>query len=158
MRVLFLDDRAPNAVAVQAVLSDAGFDVTVARDVPQALVALDADEFAVVLTQQRMAGLRGVDFLERCAREHPAPMRLLMTSYSDAPAAEAAIARGIIHQLVWTPWTSGELTTAVRAAARSYELSFVINEDTPLVPREIDDDEMPAITEKFAAAPRLVSR
>src|SRR5271165_5028942 len=70
--------------------------------------ALDAletlDDVAVILSDQRMPGISGVQFLERAQLTHPDATRLLITGYADLSAVIDAINQGHIARYISKPW------------------------------------------------------
>ena len=66
------------------------------------------DAVALVLSDQRMPGLSGVDVLSRAAEHAPAAKRALLTAYADTDAAISAINEGRIHYYLLKPWDPPE--------------------------------------------------
>jgi thioredoxin reductase (NADPH) len=66
------------------------------------------DEVALFLTDQRMPGLSGVDFLEKAQKLYPAAKRVMLTAYADTEAAIRAINTARIHYYLTKPWDPPE--------------------------------------------------
>lgn len=119
--VLFVDDDAPNLVVWEAACADE-FRVLTASDAQQALDLMSKHEVAVVLSDQRMPVMTGVELLERVRVEFPAAMRILITAHSDLAAAVDAINRGNVRRYLRKPCALHELRAALRDSLEHYEL------------------------------------
>ena len=119
--VLFVDDDAPNLVVWEAACADE-FRVLIASDAQQALDLMSKHEVAVVLSDQRMPVMTGVELLERVRVEFPAAMRILITAHSDLAAAVDAINRGNVRRYLRKPCALHELRAALRDSLEHYEL------------------------------------
>jgi two-component system probable response regulator PhcQ len=80
------------------------------------------EEIGVVMTDQRMPGEQGVQFLERARRLRPQIIRILATAYADLDAAIGAVNSGAIYKYVTKPWDVPQLETTLR---RSLEFFMV---------------------------------
>jgi DNA-binding NtrC family response regulator len=83
--VLFIDDEEPNLVVFEAVCGD-DFPVLTASSAAAGLQLMAEHEIGVVLTDQRMPGMTGIELLEKVEVEYPDAIRLLITAYSDLQA------------------------------------------------------------------------
>ena len=69
------------------------------------------DEIALLITDQRMPGEKGVEFLQRARRLHPKAIRILTTAYSDFDVAIDAVNSAAIYKYVTKPWDIPQLET-----------------------------------------------
>jgi C4-dicarboxylate-specific signal transduction histidine kinase len=111
-KVLFVDDDESNLLVCEAVCGDE-FDVLTAQSGAAALEVMRAHEVAVVVSDQRMPEMSGVELLERIHLEFPDTVRLLVTAYADANAAIDAINRGRVRRYLRKPWEPGELKAEI---------------------------------------------
>ena len=89
----------------------------------EALAALATDiEVDVVMSDQRMPEMSGVQFLERARAVRPDATRLLFTGYADIKAVIDAVNRGHIARYVAKPWDVDELTSVIRQAVEQHAL------------------------------------
>ncbi|HXU90489.1 MAG TPA: sigma-54 dependent transcriptional regulator [Methylomirabilota bacterium] len=93
-RVLVVDDEAPQIELVSGFLARHGFDVQTATDGAAALARLKAEGADVVLTDQKMPGLSGLDLLDAARRLNPEMAVIVMTAYGTIENAVAAIKAG----------------------------------------------------------------
>jgi two-component system NtrC family sensor kinase len=125
--ILFVDDEEPNLVVFEAVCGD-DFPVLTASSGLAALELMDEHEIGVVLTDQRMPGMTGIELLEKVEAEHPDAIRLLITAYSDLQAAEDAINRGHVRRYMRKPWEPEVLRAELRDAIDLYNLNTRVKE------------------------------
>jgi two-component system probable response regulator PhcQ len=74
------------------------------------------DEIVLLMTDQRMPGEKGVQFLERARRLHPKAIRILTTAYSDLDVAIDAVNSGAIYKYVTKPWDIPQLEMTLKRA------------------------------------------
>ncbi|MBW2381036.1 MAG: response regulator, partial [Deltaproteobacteria bacterium] len=120
--VLFVDDEEPNLVVFEAVCGD-DFPVLTASSAEAGLQLMEEHEIGVVLTDQRMPGMTGIELLEKVETEYPDAIRLLITAYSDLQAAEDAINRGHVRRYMRKPWEPEVLRAELRDAIDLYNLN-----------------------------------
>ena len=125
--VLFVDDEEPNLVVFEAVCGDE-FPVLTASSAADALSLMKEHEIGVVLSDQRMPGMTGIELLERVKSEYPETIRLLITAYSDLQAAEDAINRGHVRRYMRKPWEPEVLRAELRDAIDLYNLNSRVRE------------------------------
>jgi len=119
--VLYVDDDAANARVFAAMLSRR-FHVLTATSGPEALDLLKSQEIAVLIADQRMPGMTGVELLEIAARDYVETVRILVTAYSDLDAAIGAINRGQVSRYIRKPWTPEELAAVIGEALEVYRM------------------------------------
>jgi two-component system NtrC family sensor kinase len=125
--VLFVDDEEPNLVVFEAVCGDE-FPVLTASSGSAGLELMKQHEIGVVLTDQRMPGMTGIELLEKVEVDYPDAIRLLITAYSDLQAAEDAINRGHVRRYMRKPWEPETLRAELRDAIDLYHLNTRVKE------------------------------
>jgi len=78
------------------------------------------DEIALLMTDQRMPGEKGVEFLQRARRIHPEAIRILTTAYSDFDVAIEAVNSAAIYKYVTKPWDIPELEMILKQACQFF--------------------------------------
>ncbi|QIM52013.1 response regulator [Hydrogenophaga crocea] len=121
-KVLCVDDEPALLRALRWQLSRE-FEVAVASDGAQALALLRGDRFDVILSDQRMPGMSGTEFLQQAKVLSPHSVRLLLTGYADFNAVVAAINEGDVFRFISKPWDTQKLLQAVQEAARLARMS-----------------------------------
>jgi two-component system response regulator HupR/HoxA len=120
--VLIVDDERRVLDALEAILA-AEFRVLRAEGGAQALELLGAGEVAVIVTDQRMPGMTGVELLERSQALAPDAVRIVLTAYTDVDSLMEAINRGHIYHFVAKPWDPQQLLLVVRRGAERWALA-----------------------------------
>jgi DNA-binding NtrC family response regulator len=97
------------------------FVVLKATSAAQGYRLLQENDVHIIMTDQRMPQITGVELLANVRVRYPQAVRLLFTGYADLDSIIAAINQGRIFQFVKKPWQPEELQTAVRQAAAEYD-------------------------------------
>lgn len=117
--VLYVDDDTANLVVFESSL-EGRFLLRTASSGSEALAIMEQEEVGVLLTDQRMPGMTGVDLMEVASERFPDTVRMLITAYSDLHAAIEAINRGQVHYYLRKPWDTRELRLALETAMDRY--------------------------------------
>ncbi|MFO7884825.1 MAG: response regulator [Desulfobacteraceae bacterium] len=123
-RVLIVDDEEAVGKAIGRLLKRAGTDFVYARSAQDALETIKAAEFpfSVILSDQRMPGMKGSELLEKTREVSPDTIRFLLTGYSDVNALTEAVNKGAIQRYISKPWDNRMLLDMVRSALDQFEL------------------------------------
>jgi two-component system, NtrC family, sensor kinase len=113
--ILYVDDDSLNLTVMEE-LCAGEFELVVASGGPEALRILRERDVAVVLADQRMPEMTGVELLDIVSREYPDTIRLLVTAYSDVATAIDAINRGRVRRYIRKPWDPDEILATLREA------------------------------------------
>jgi signal transduction histidine kinase len=119
--VLVVDDEGDVVKSVQDLLR-LDFRVLGTTDAHDALRLMEENEVHIVMSDQRMPEMTGVEFLHRCRGEHPEAIRLLFTGYADIRAVIEAINQGNVYRYLTKPWDPDELQSVMREAAERFDL------------------------------------
>ena len=121
IKVLYVDDEEGNLMAFRA-----GFrrdlDVRTATSAQEGMDILREWPAHVVLSDQRMPGTSGAEFLALVRREHPEAIRIMLTGYSDIGAVVDAVNNGGIHAYITKPWDPIDLKLRIEQAYEMYAL------------------------------------
>jgi two-component system response regulator HupR/HoxA len=99
------------------------YDVFTARSAEEGLEILDREEIALVISDQVMPGMSGVEFLEKVIERNPRAIRMMLTGYADMTSLIRAINEGRIYRYLPKPWEPDDLRIAVKRGLEVYELS-----------------------------------
>jgi len=121
--VLLVDDEENILRSLQRLLMDEDFTVEIATSGEAALEKLRTlENVGLIVSDQRMPGMNGAEFLGRSREIAPDAVRILLTGYSDVSATIDAINRGGASRYLSKPWNDDELVQTVRDAVRQYAL------------------------------------
>lgn len=115
-RVLCVDDE-PNILRALSWLLRKDFTVVTAASAQEGLNLIRSGDFDVVISDQRMPEMSGVDFLNQVRELAPRAMRILLTGYSDLQAVLRSVNESEIFRFVTKPWDVNELPEIVAQAA-----------------------------------------
>lgn len=123
INVLYVDDEIDNLNAFKAVFRR-DFEVFIAESALEGLKILKNKEnnIQVVLTDQRMPDITGVEFLASLVKDSPNIMRILVTGYTDLATVIDAINKGEVYRYVSKPWDNVELKNLILQAFEVYDL------------------------------------
>lgn len=113
------------------------FRVLKAHDANEGYRIMQEEEVHIIMTDQRMPRITGVELLERVKAKNPQAVRMLFTGYADLESIIAAINQGHIYQFLKKPWQPEELIHAVRLAAEEYDRLIVSADLSRSLQREI---------------------
>ncbi len=119
--LLVVDDEPDVVKSVQDLLR-LDYKVFGATSAHDGLRVLQEHEVHIVMTDQRMPEMTGVEFLRQLRGEHPEAIRLLFTGYADIKAVIDAINQGNVYRYISKPWDPDELQTIIKQAAEHYDL------------------------------------
>ncbi len=120
--VLFVDDEVNILRAVQRLMRNEPCEVLTTSRGSEALELLDSNPVQVVVTDQRMPEMSGVDLLSSVRERQPDVVRMMLTGYTEMNVAVEAINRGEIYRLITKPWNDEELKATLRQAFDHYDL------------------------------------
>ncbi len=116
--VLYVDDEENNLISFKATFR-LKYQVFTAISGAKALEIVRNNTIDVIITDQRMPEMTGVEFLEEIIKIDPDPMRILLTGYTDMAAVVDAVNKGKIFHYLNKPWSEEELDQTIQ---RAYEL------------------------------------
>ncbi len=123
-QTLLLVDDEPNIIsALQRLLRRDGYTILSCEGPDQAMKILDERPVDVILSDQRMPGMSGVEFLRLVKRTYPDTVRIVLSGYADLQFITDAINEGSIYKFLTKPWDDDQLRLQIREAFRSKEIA-----------------------------------
>jgi len=121
-RILIVDDEEAILETMTFTFMDV-YEVLTSSDARKALEILDQHApVAVVITDQRMPEMTGVEFLARVVERHPDTVRIILTGFADMEAIIQAINEGQVYAYINKPWEPDQLKQLVRRAVEHHQL------------------------------------
>jgi two-component system, NtrC family, sensor kinase len=118
VRILVVDDEESIRRLFVRLFSETGkFQVTVAVSGADALQQLETKEFSILVSDERMPGMRGIELLARAEERWPDMIRILMTGFADLEATRKAINVGRVFAFISKPFRDEELFAQLERAA-----------------------------------------
>jgi CheY-like chemotaxis protein len=122
-RILVVDDEEA-ILETMSFTFEEDYEVHTSTDPRRALDLLESKgPFAVVLTDQRMPDMSGVEFVTEVRRRHPTTVRMILTGFSDMDAIIQAINDGHIYAYITKPWEPDHLKQVMKSAVEHYKLA-----------------------------------
>ncbi len=121
--LVILDDEANILNACMRLFRNEAFAVFTTTDHKEALRVIETQDIKVVLSDQRMPDISGVEFLRQVKEKKPAITRILFTGHTDIRTAEEAINKGEVYRFINKPWQDEELRAVLRDAIQRYDLT-----------------------------------
>jgi response regulator RpfG family c-di-GMP phosphodiesterase len=120
-KILIVDDEAANLRVLERMFASS-FEVFTASSGAAGLDVLGAHDIALIISDQRMPGMTGVEFLKRAAEMRSATVRMILTGYTDIDALVESINSGVVYRYVTKPWSNTDLQQTVKRALQFYEV------------------------------------
>lgn len=121
INVLYVDDEQTNLFSFKASFRR-DFKVFTAISGQEGLDLVEKENIHVIVSDQRMPGMTGIEMLQKIKESHPEPIRILLTGYADINAVVDAINKGEVYRYVTKPWNTAELKAIITSANEIFEL------------------------------------
>ncbi len=118
--ILIVDDEPEILFSIKGLLRRE-FNLYTAESGAEALEILHEHPIHVVMTDQRMPEMTGVELIGKVKSEYPDAIRMVFTGYADIKAVIDAINKGGLFRYITKPWDPDELVDALREAASEYD-------------------------------------
>jgi len=119
--ILLLDDEEGILESLELTLGEE-YRVFPARTGEEGLEILEREDIALVISDQVMPGMNGIEFLEKVKERKPGTIRMMLTGYADLGSLTRAINQGHIYRYVPKPWEPDELRLNVKRALETWQL------------------------------------
>ncbi len=111
--VLFVDDERPILNSLRRLLRREPYTVHTAESGEEGLALLAEHEVQMVVSDQRMPGMTGTQFLQKVKQGWPDTVRVVLSGYAEADAIVAAINQGEVYRFVGKPWKDASLKATI---------------------------------------------
>ncbi|HYJ46530.1 MAG TPA: HD domain-containing phosphohydrolase, partial [Pyrinomonadaceae bacterium] len=119
-KIMIVDDEPANLRLLER-LFRRDYQVVPAASGEEALRLLNQHDVALLITDQRMPGMSGIELLKRTVAQRPHMVRMILTGYTDVSALVEAINCGHVYKYVTKPWDNADLRLTVERALEHYE-------------------------------------
>lgn len=119
--ILLVDDNAEILDIVETTLSQ-DYHVLKCLNAEDALQVLAKDKVDLIITDQRMPGMTGIEFLEKTKAYNPRMIKIILTGYTDTKDLMDAINQGRVYKYITKPFRPNDLHLIVKRALEHYEL------------------------------------
>lgn len=124
VKILCVDDEKNILRALERLFMDDDYEIITATNGDEALAVLDAQkgEVQLVVSDYRMPGMDGVEFLKQVNERWPSTIRIVLSGYADTASVVDAINEGQIYKFIAKPWNDDELKSTI---AKALEVFFL---------------------------------
>lgn len=121
INVLYVDDEPHNLVAFKAAFRRQ-YNIFTAESAEEGMKILEENEIHIILSDQRMPKVTGIEFFESVLKTHPGPIRILVTGYTDINAVIDAINRGQVYKYLTKPWDENDVRNCIEKSFEVFAL------------------------------------
>lgn len=121
IKILYVDDEVNNLRSFKATFRRE-FDVYLAETAAEGFEILKEQSVQIIISDQRMPEMTGVEFFEKLTEDNPEPIRILLTGYSDIDAVIGAINKGRVYHYITKPWDERYLRNIINNSFEIYRL------------------------------------
>ena len=121
IKILYVDDEVNNLNSFKAAFRR-DYEIHIAESGEDGRKILEEREINIIITDQRMPQMTGVQFLEEIIPDFPDPIRILLTGYTDITAVIDAINKGQVYQYLTKPWDENNLRIIIKNSYEIYDL------------------------------------
>ncbi|MCM0080510.1 response regulator [Geomonas sp. Red32] len=120
--VLFVDDEKSYLTYTSELFSGRGIEVLTASSALEALDLIRAHQVAVVVSDNEMPGMQGIELLAEIKKLSPDTVKIMVTGHASLATALAAINSGEVFRFVLKPWKKGDMLRAVKEGLRRFRV------------------------------------
>lgn len=147
--ILYVDDEPQNLTTLRYVLGEE-FTVFTAKSGAEAVQLLERENIAVLMCDQRMPGMTGVEVCKQVRVMRPEVVRIIVTAYADLQAAVDAINEGQVARYVTKPWRNQELIDLLRASIDLVRMQRTMRDMQARILRQGEPRVVEAISREIA--------
>lgn len=139
IRVLYIDDEENNLTSFKATFRRE-YEIYTANSATEGLRILQNIDIPIIIADQKMPNMTGVEFFQSISKTFPDAMRILLTGYTDIDALADAINHGDVYRYIQKPWNDLEIHNSIKNAHDAYRGK--INLRNKVIELEKTNDEL----------------
>ncbi len=149
-KIMVVDDEPANLRTLERIFRQ-DYQVVTAPSGAEALALLERHDVALLISDQRMPAMTGIELMKRTVSLRPQMVKILLTGYTDVEALIEAINTGLVYRYLTKPWNNDDLRLTVSRALEHYEamksrsILAMENERLRARLREISDTAMESL-------------
>lgn len=120
-KMMIVDDEPANLRTLERLFRQ-DYQVVTALSGAEALELLEQHDIALLISDQRMPAMTGIELMMRTVAVRPHMVKILLTGYTDVGALIDAINSGLVYQYLTKPWNNSDLRLTVSRALEHYEM------------------------------------
>ncbi|MBI5906193.1 MAG: Flp pilus assembly complex ATPase component TadA [Deltaproteobacteria bacterium] len=120
--LLFVDDEEPVLSALRRIFLEENYEILTAASADAGIRTLEERKVQLVVTDHRMPGMTGAQFLREVKKRWPDTIRIMLTGYADVQSILGAVNEGAVYKFITKPWNDEDLRLTVSLALQQYVL------------------------------------
>jgi response regulator RpfG family c-di-GMP phosphodiesterase len=120
-KIMIVDDEPANLRTLERLFRQ-DYQVVTAQSGAEALALLEQHDVALLISDQRMPAMTGVELMSKTVAIRPHMVKILLTGYTDVGALIDAINSGLVYRYLTKPWNNDDLRLTVKRALERYEM------------------------------------
>ena len=138
--ILYVDDEEHNLISFEATFRKE-YKVHTAKSAEDGIAIMRNNDIKLVITDQRMPEMTGIQFLEKIAPEYPDTIRMILTGFSDIGVIIDAINSGKVFRYITKPWDENELRMTIENAKQIFGLQISNRELMTSLQQKVEEQE-----------------
>jgi DNA-binding NtrC family response regulator len=114
--ILIVDDDKMILKSISRILRNEDYQILTAQSGQKGLVMLENYEVNLVVSDQKMPGMDGLEFLKRAKKEYPQIVTIMLTGHAEVEIAMNAINEAGVYKFILKPWDDNDLKVTIRQA------------------------------------------
>lgn len=135
-KIAIVDDQACILESLMHVFKDEPYQLFAFQNTSEVLDRLDKEKFSVIIADQVMPDMNGINFLNLIKQRRPDTVCIIMTAHADLNFAVDTINQGGIFKFIIKPWDVIEIKSTIRTAIDQYELKAEINQLVQVIEKQ----------------------
>jgi len=120
-KIMIVDDEPANLRVLERLFRP-DYQVVTACSGAEALVLLEQHDIALLISDQRMPAMTGIELMTKTVAIRPQMVKILLTGYTDVGALIEALNSGLVYRYLTKPWNNDDLRLTVSRALEHYEV------------------------------------
>jgi DNA-binding NtrC family response regulator len=131
--IMFVDESFSALEAIKWVFRDDPYYLFAFASPLDALSLIDSLKFSVVVAEQSMTKMDGIEFFKKAKQKSPNTLGIIMTTHLDFEKALDALDNGLVYRFIKKPWNCLGLKQVVKMAVAHYEINAEVSTQTAFV-------------------------
>jgi diguanylate cyclase (GGDEF)-like protein/PAS domain S-box-containing protein len=125
--LLILDDEPAMLSALRRTFRRDGYRLLLAANADEAMALMASNNVQVILAEQRLKGLSGLEFLAQVKTAYPETIRIILSGYTELSTVVNSVNQGAIYKFLTKPWEDEDLREQIRDAFLQHEAKFAVS-------------------------------
>jgi len=120
--ILLVDDEKNILRSLKRLFTEEGYTIFTAESGEQGLEIMKNENVDMIISDQKMPGMQGLEFLEKTVDDYPEVLRIILTGNAELHDAIRAVNNGAVYKFILKPWNDEDLKITIRRAFEQYYL------------------------------------